>query len=76
MMTPEEKYNNDAMYRSLVQSLEALLHQANFCPSEIREAAMLACVHHEMRQTRSVFVEMPSNVIEAMDRLNDWRKGK
>ena len=47
MKTPKEKYANDPNYRRLVDMLEALIHQAEFTPSEIREACMLACILHE-----------------------------
>ena len=44
MKTPNEKYENDNAYRQLVDVLTALIHQAEFTPSEIREACMLACI--------------------------------
>ena len=47
MKTPNEKYENDQSYRQLVDMLTALIHQAEFTPSEIREACMLACILHE-----------------------------
>lgn len=47
MKTPNEKYENDQSYRRLVDTLEALVVQAEFTPSEIREACMLACIRHE-----------------------------
>ena len=52
MKTPIEKYNGDNMYRRLVDSLEALINQAEFTPSEIREACVLACINHEYRRRR------------------------
>ena len=47
MKTPKEKYANDHNYRRLVDMLEALIVQAEFTPSEILEACMLACIRHE-----------------------------
>ena len=53
MKTPNEKYENDHTYRQLVDMLTALIHQAEFTPSEMREACMLACIRHELyRRTR------------------------
>ena len=57
MKTPKEKYANDPNYRRLVDMLEALIHQAEFTPSEIREACMLACIRHEQyRRVRPVVI--------------------
>lgn len=47
MKTPNEKYTNDPSYRQLVDTLTTLIYQAEFTPSEIREACMLACILHE-----------------------------
>ena len=49
---PELRYYRDAMFRHAVDTLEALVVQAQLTPSEIREAAVLACTHHEMRTVR------------------------
>ena len=57
MKTPKEKYANDPNYRLLVDMLEALIVQAEFTPSEIREACMLACIRHEQyRRMRPVVI--------------------
>ena len=57
MKNPNEKYENDHSYRQLVDMLTALIHQAEFTPSEIREACMLACIRHEhYRRIRPVVI--------------------
>ena len=57
MKTPKEKYANDNNYRRLVDMLEALIVHAEFTPSEIREACMLACILHEQyRRMRPVVI--------------------
>ena len=57
MKSPNEKYENDNNYRQLVDMLTALIHQAEFTPSEIREACMLACIRHEhYRRIRPVVI--------------------
>ena len=48
MKTPNEKYENDPAYRHVVDVMTELINQAEFTPSEIREACMLACIRHEL----------------------------
>ena len=68
MKTPNEKYENDNNYRQLVDMLTALIHQAEFTPSEIREACMLACIRHEhYRRIRPVVIS--AEAARAMDVL-------
>lgn len=51
-MSPKEKYMNDPEYNHLVQTLEQLIHQARFTPSELREACILASINYEMQHVR------------------------
>ena len=68
MKNPNEKYENDNNYRHLVDMLTALIHQAEFTPSEIREACMLACIRHEhYRRIRPVVIS--AEAARAMDVL-------
>lgn len=71
-MTPAEKYNNDAQYRTLVVAIEHQLHEANFTPSEVREAAVLACIHYEQRNAMPLRI-IPAEVRQAMKVLQKWR---
>lgn len=52
MKTPREKYMNDPDYHNLVNTLEQLIEQAGFTPSELREACVLASINYEMRYIR------------------------
>ena len=54
----EQRYLHDPQIRALVDSLESQIEQLNFTPSEIRECAMLAAIHHEYHRTRT-FMEKP-----------------
>ena len=49
-MQPEEKYMRDAEFHALVDLLEAAIYNAQYTPSEIREAAILAATHYELRR--------------------------
>jgi hypothetical protein len=53
MKTPKEKYMNDPQYHELVSVLESFIERAQFTPSELREAAVLASINYEMRHVRS-----------------------
>lgn len=49
-MTPAFRYKRDPKFAALVQIIESYLHAAEFTPTEVREAAMLAATHYEMRR--------------------------
>ena len=69
MKTPTEKYANDPSYRQLVDMLAELINQAQFTPSEIREACMLACIRHERyRRIRPVVIsEEAARAMEVLE---------
>ncbi len=50
MKTPEQKYMSDPDYHMLVDLLESFIHRNQYTPSEMREAAMFACIKYEMNQ--------------------------
>lgn len=54
-MPARERYLKDAEFHQLVDMMRAMIHRVQFSPSEIREAALLACVIYEETQTRSVY---------------------
>lgn len=58
---PRDKYLRDPAYKALVDMIEHLIHRAEFSPSEIREAAMLACINYEMYTMRSYQIRLPEN---------------
>ena len=65
-----ERYESDAHYRQLTDSIESMLHQAHFTPSEVREAAMQACINYEMRRPRVSMVMNEEKLAEAMQILD------
>jgi hypothetical protein len=46
---PYERYQTDVIFRNLVDSLECLLQDAHFSPSELKDAVMQAASNHELR---------------------------
>lgn len=59
--TPEARYQRESAFRALVDTLHALISRADYSPSEIREASMLACIHHEMITPRHRVVYVGRN---------------
>lgn len=57
MKTPAEKYMNDPHYHRLVDTLEHFINQAQFTPSELREAAILACINYETKRVRTMVID-------------------
>jgi hypothetical protein len=57
MKTPREKYLNDPEYHQLVCALESFIERAQFTPSELREAAVLASINYEMRRVREYTID-------------------
>jgi hypothetical protein len=51
-MTPEERYHRDPQFKMLVDTLELHIHRAQFTPTELREAAILAAIKYECRTVR------------------------
>ncbi len=64
MKIPEEKYRSDPHYHLLVDSMVSAIEQAQFTPSEMREAAVFACYLHESRRPMRYFTDITP------DRLN------
>ncbi len=58
MRTADQNYLMNAEYKMLVDYMEKAIREHQYSPSEMREAAMLACVHYEMRNPRPVFMNM------------------
>lgn len=73
MKTPKDKYLNDPEYHHLVQTLEGLIEQAQFTPSELREACVLASINYEMRHIREMNIDPRAE--EAMRVLDEWVSG-
>lgn len=52
-----DRYRADAHFRQLVDALYQHIDHAEFSPTEIREAAMLAHILYEERRIRPIMLE-------------------
>ena len=53
---PEIRYDNDAMFHTLVDVLYYHMCEAKYTPTELREACHLAACMYEERHVRPMFV--------------------
>lgn len=56
MMSPTERYLKDPTFHNLVETLRAQIHLANYTPTELREAVILAATLEETYRTRPTAV--------------------
>ncbi len=54
----ERRYYDDLAFRHLVDVIESCVNSMQLTPSEVREASMLACLHHEMRRTKPIEISL------------------
>lgn len=54
--TPQERYELDAEFRSLVDNLTHFIIECRFSPSELREAVVLAAIRYETIHARPVYI--------------------
>lgn len=72
MKTPMEKYCSDVVYKTFVDAVHSALMQAQMTPSEVREAAMLACIMYEEHNVRRRGLVVNPEVMTALDTLRTW----
>ena len=58
----EEKYENDATFHAVVDSLQALIERLDLTPGEVREAAVYACMRVEMRRASNYLVPLDPEI--------------
>lgn len=56
MMSVAQRYYQDATFHALVDAIEAVIHEAKYTPTEVREAAVLACIHYEETRLSHPFI--------------------
>lgn len=76
MMNPRDKYNHDPQYHILVDFMIHEIERCNYTPSEMREAAVLACILYEQYIIRDYHLELNKETKEALDILHFWVEKK
>lgn len=54
MIPADKRYRDDMQFKSLVDTLYAMISRLDFTPTEIREAAMLAQLKYELDHPRPI----------------------
>ena len=60
--TVERRYRDDVYFKSLVDMLESFVHRAQYSPSEMRAAAVLACIHYEFHRVPHYSIRIPADL--------------
>lgn len=68
MMSATQRYRDDAAFRQLVDLLYSQIDNAQFSPTEIREAAMLAHILYEERRLKPMMFADPEMLREIRDK--------
>jgi hypothetical protein len=55
-MTPQERYQRDVEFRVLVDMIESMVSHCKYTPTELREAVILASIHHDIRNPSPIFL--------------------
>ncbi len=69
MKTPKERFQADPQFRMLVETMVSFIWNNQFTPSEIRDAAMLACIIYEERRAPEGIV-YPEDVINWLNSIH------
>lgn len=65
MLSIEERYMNDPVIKNMVDMMEKCIHDLELTPTEIRQCAMLAAVHHEQRNVHQrIYMKKDETTLE------------
>lgn len=59
-MTFEQRYNSDPTLHAIVDMMSAAIERLQLTPSEMREAAIFACIRVEQRRMRPMLIPIAS----------------
>ena len=70
LRSPRQRYEGDPIFKSLVDAMVAYIEQAEFTPSELRQAATYASIRHAMRSSEPCVI--PRRMVEHLRTLEEW----
>lgn len=73
-MSPQDRYNHDAQFRTLVDMMFHHIIECNFTPTEMRQAALMASIKHAYMNAGRVFVDREA--AEHLGALEGWLNGE
>ena len=65
------RYEQDPHFRTLVDTLYSCIDRADFTPTEIRQAAMLAQIMYEARHPQPILLRRSSVCPDFYDRMSE-----
>ena len=68
LMTVEERYQRDPAFRTLVDVLEHQIQTLQLTPTEVREAAVLACLHVEHLRVPRYVIDPEQGILLEVER--------
>ena len=68
--SPVDRYMNDPTYKRVVDMFEHIIHTAQLTPSEVREAAVLACINYENKRVRAYHIPLTPELHADLERLH------
>lgn len=71
-MSPRDRYQRDPMFTHLVDSFYIAIEAAQYTPTEIREAAMLAQIIYEEKHIRPIFLDERQQIARINRSTGPW----
>ena len=63
----------DNKYKALVDTMCSYIHSCHYTPSEVREAAILACILYEEHNIQLITApQIPEAVENALKEIREW----